>query len=210
MFEEKYGAQIEAIKNSRRSPESQRQFSFFSEPTSEPAKNFDHRDINAASHEYVEVSRFNELPKQYVKSGQYDMDGNIVPTSLPSDIFEVSYDYTLYNSFRRIGSQFDAIRIPAHDIYGVPTAMSDKYYELAGNQSMQEDIDQINNTRSRGDVSDSNLLIRERIDLKRKERMTKSYGREFLESFSEEKPKPKTALERGKEAVFKVVDELKK
>ncbi len=134
---------------------------------------------------YVDENKFAEdrIPQQFLPTGEsYQSSISSAPSrALPDDMFEIVYNTNLYPPFEKFGAEFDAINIPEYDVYGVKTAMSDKTYLLAGNRSLQKNIDRINSSRTKTDVEMSETLIKEQKILQQKQRMIKTFGRASIE-----------------------------
>lgn len=187
-FEQKFGKQVEKIKAERTPPKSSK-----NEITSSPAPvlndlyDSDSSGQNKNYYAYVDVTKFDEkIPQHYFPNGEsYEQEVVKNPSnSLPQNMFDVSYNTVLYPPFRRIGAEFDRIEIPEKDAYGVKTAMSEKSYLLAGNDSLQKNIDQIISEKNSDEIEFSETLIREQKQLKRKEKMVKIFGRNAVELVS--------------------------
>lgn len=139
-------------------------------------------EINAQNRDYyayVDVNKFNDkAPETYLPNGEsYEQTRGSNPSnSVPPDMFEITYNLGLYPAFRRAGAEFDRIEIPPEDVYGVKTKLSDKEYLLAGNDSMQKAVDQINAQKTAQDIANSEILIAERKALRRKQQMQKTFG----------------------------------
>ncbi len=213
-FEQKFGKKIEKIKAERTPPKSSK-----NEITSSPAPVLndlhdpDSSGQNKNYYAYVDVTKFDEkTPQYYFPNGEsYEQEVAKNPSnSLPQNMFDVSYNTALYPPFRRIGAEFDRIEVPEKDAYGVKTAMSEKPYLLAGNDSLQKNIDQIISEKNADEIEFSETLIREQKQLKRKEKMVKIFGRNSVELVSlseptedqkenpEKKSQPKTTTESTK------------
>lgn len=134
---------------------------------------------------YVDSNKFAEdrIPQQFLPNGEsYQSSMTSGPArTLPDDMFDIVYNTNLYPPFERFGAEFDAINIPEYDVYGVKTVMSDKTYLLAGNRSLQKNIDQINSSRTKTDIEMSQTLIKEQKILQQKQRMIKTFGRASIE-----------------------------
>lgn len=108
------------------------------------------------------------------------------------EMFENSYNPSIRTPFRKIGAEFDAIDIPSKDAYGVNSGMSDKEYLLVSRKLLQKNVDQINVERSGNDIKNSEILIEEGREIKRKERMKNIFGRDSIE-LDESRQKNKSA-----------------
>lgn len=189
VFEKKYGKEIEKIKVDRTPSEELTKQVMFSQP---PLQNeMQEYSDSTGYYAYVDVSKFDEktTPRNYSPNGEtYQQASSNNPTNiLPKNMFEIAYDTRLYPPFRRAGIEFDQILVPAADVYGIKTEMSEKPYLLVGNKSLQKNIDQINQEKTIEDIEISKILIKEQQQLKRRQRMIEIFGQdEFrLVSFSE-------------------------
>ena len=90
------------------------------------------------------------------------------------------------------------------DVYGVQTEMSEKSYLLAGNNSLQKNVDQINAEKTAEDIEMSEALINEQKQLRRKQRMQKTFGDDSLELALLENDSEKTEKISDKKAAIKV------
>lgn len=128
---------------------------------------------------YVDVNRFNDrAPEVYLPNGEsYEQTRRSGPAdSVPPDIFDINYNLGIYSAFRTLGAEFDRIYIPPQDVYGVKTRMSDKEYLLAGNNSLQRSIDNIEANKSATDIENSKIIIQERRVARIKAQMKKNFG----------------------------------
>jgi hypothetical protein len=173
-FEKKFSKDVEKINLDRTSDSTVGKVTVMQSPS--PAEvNAQNRDY----YPYVDVNKFNDRPPEiYLPNGEsYEQTKALNPSnSLPEDMFEISYNLGLYPAFRRAGAEFDRIEIPPQDAYGVKTKLSDKSYLLAGNDSMQKAVDQINTQKSAQDIANSQILISERKALRRKQQIQKTFG----------------------------------
>jgi hypothetical protein len=192
-FEKKYGKEIKKIKVARAPiKESNQQVVFITPPTEEEIT----ASIAAESdyYPYVDVSKFGEkMPQHYLPNAEtYEQTkANNPANSLPSNMFEIAYNTTLYPAFRKTGTEFDRIEIPPTDVYGVKTEMSEKPYLLAGVDSLQKAIDQVSAEKTADDIEFSHILVKEQKQLHRQEKMEKIFGKNSIELASLEKPAEK-------------------
>ncbi len=173
-FEKKFNEDVSRINSDRISSSASSKVTVMQSPS--PAEiNAQNRDYYA----YVDVNKFNDkAPEVYLPNGEsYEQTKGSNPSNtLPPDMFEITYNLGLYPAFRRVGAEFDRIEIPPEDVYGVKTKLSDKAYLLAGNDSMQKAVDQINAQKTVQDIANSEILIAERKALRRKQLMEKTFG----------------------------------
>jgi len=81
------------------------------------------------------------------------------PSKLPDDMFLITYDTQNYPAFRVIGGEFDAIKIPQEDAYGVKTEVTNKPYLLVEAPSIQKSVDRINEDRDVANIARSEAEI---------------------------------------------------
>lgn len=179
LFEEKYALDIQSIKQRRtlaQNPIQQNSVMFSAPPTQEEVARL---SASGGYYPYYDVTKFGEKPtNNYLPNSEvYQPEGVKNAVKIPPDMFYITYKTDLHPKFRRVGVEFDAIQIPPKDAYGVTTEMSQKHYLLAGNNSLQRSVDEINNTRSVDDFEISEILIKEQKRLKQKEKMAKIFGK---------------------------------
>lgn len=188
VFEQKFGKQVGKIKAERTPPKGSKGEVISSPvPVLNDLHDSDSSGQNKNYYAYVDVTKFHEkTPQYYFPNGEsYEQEAAKNPSnSLPQNMFDVSYNTALYPPFRRIGAEFDRIEVPEKDAYGVKTAMSEKPYLLAGNDSLKRNIDQIISEKNADEIEFSETLIREQKQLKRKEKMVKIFGRNSVELVS--------------------------
>lgn len=197
-FEKKYGQQVKKISADRVPTKQQnKEVVVSTAPTPEELQATASDKAKQDYYSYVDVAQFGEkIPQAYLPNGEvYERTRGANPSNtLPPDMFEIAYNTNLYPPFRRAGVEFDRIEIPPFDAYGVKTEMSEKTYLLAGNASLQRNIDLVNSTKTPIDMEVSEIVIREHKQLKRKEKMIKIFGEDSIEI---------AELDKAKEAVKK-------
>lgn len=132
---------------------------------------------------YFDVRKFGQtLPKVHLPDmAIYDQTRFQNPSNqLPPDIFEVTYETRLYPPFKYQGARFDSIHIPRKDIYGVETTMTNKDYLLAGNDSVQNSIENIKRNKKSYDVQNTNILIAEQKKLRHERKIAKLFGSDVV------------------------------
>ena len=172
-FEKKFGKEVDKIK-SQRQPDrnSNKEIMFSSPPTKEEVAIAANGDSNY--YPYFDTEKFGEsAPKNYLPNGEFYEASRInnPSNSLSSNIFEVTYETTPHPPFQKVGKEFDWINIPDSDIYGVSTNMAEKSYMVAGVDAVNKSINFIKSQRSDDDLSDSDILIKEKKALKRQKRI---------------------------------------
>ncbi len=173
-FEKKYGKEVEKMRLERASDPSANSINVSQSPF---ASDFIAKD--SEYYAYVDVNRFNDRPPEvYLPNGEsYELTQRSGPeNSVPPDIFEIRYNLGIYSAFRVLGAEFDRIRIPPQDVYGVKTPMSDKEYLLAGNNALQRSIDNIEANKNSIDIENSEIIVRERKAARIKAQMKKNFG----------------------------------
>ena len=91
-------------------------------------------------------------------------------------MFQIGYNTDLHPPFTRAGLEFDNILVPEKDVYGVDTELAEKQYLLAGNNVVQNSVDFVHSERKEEDVELSEILIKERKKLRRRDKMIKIIG----------------------------------
>jgi hypothetical protein len=111
------------------------------------------------------------MPPQTIARENYQMDPALAKSNkLPDDMFQISYNTELYPPFRIIGSEFDAIKIPKTDAYGVNTEVTNKSYLLVEASSIQKSVNQINAQRSPDMIANSEAMIEKAKRIEREKR----------------------------------------
>ncbi len=212
-FEKKYGKETKKIKAQRTPPKGSNHINVtVTPPTPREVEELQFQSTGQIPYGYTEVTKFGEKSEQnfFLNGESYEQTIVNPSGSLPPDLFEVTYLLGLSTAFQRKGAEFDAISIPLFDVYGVKTTLSDKTYLLGGNDALQRNIDQINSQKTKDDIEVSEILIREKNQQKRKERMVKIFGNEELRlednSDSEKEESPRSSKEIN---VFKKDEEKK-
>ena len=207
VFDKKYGKEVDKIRATRApTQEINKEITTIQPPTEDEMRAINNKAGNNY-YAYTDVSKFGEKgPQNYLPNGEfYEASRNNNPSNtLPPNMFQVSYNTTLHPPFRRFGVEFDRIVIPASDVYGVKTEMSEKSYVLAGNNSLQKNVDQINAEKTAEDIEMSETLINEQKQLRRKQRMQKTFGDDSLELALLENDLEKTEKISDKKAAIKV------
>lgn len=188
-FKEKYGQRVEEIQSARMPPAPTfKQVTVSTPPTEEEVAHSVANDY----YPYVDIAKFGEkAPQNYLPGAEvYEQSRNNRSGALPANIFEITYNLVLHPPFQKIGAEFDVIKVPESDAYGVKTAMSDKTYLLAGGDSLQKSIDEINADKNLTDAEISEILIFEKKQIARKKKMAKMLdGQEQVELAMLEKGK---------------------
>ncbi len=181
-FQKKYGLEVERMRLSRQPLQQAQQEVMNSYP---PSKEEVEEYLSKSSEyqPYVDIAQIgqNVLRQHLPNQETYEQNSKNNPSNkLPPNIFELAYNINPYPPFQSNGSEFDEIFIPDFDSYRVPTAMLDKSYLLAGIDSVQKSIDQINTQRTASEIDISQTLIEEKKQLKRKMNAEKFLDEESL------------------------------
>lgn len=168
-FIEKYGRKIDKIKVARKEPELLKKQIFYSRSPSkaEVIKMYNNKLYN--NYRYLDVNEYSsvdeDIAAQIISSNQVD-----------PRVFEVAYFTKNHGPFNNKDDLFSSINIPSKDAYGINTKFSDKSYLLVGDKSLQQNIDKISNSKTIQDITNSKKLIKERIELRRKQKMDRIFG----------------------------------
>ncbi|MBU6338965.1 MAG: hypothetical protein KGQ36_03225 [Rickettsiales bacterium] len=182
VFEKKYGKEVKKINVTRTPPKTsidkknKLDFALPSFDGSDSMSDGDEADYNqhyanVDSEEYVSVP-----PKEFFPNAENFEQAKSSPENLPKNMFDLTYHTAVSPPFKRSGIDFDLINIPKQDYYGVITAMTTKDYVLIGNDCLQKNVDQINNSRSEKDIEMSKILIKEQRKIRRDNKMIKVFG----------------------------------
>ncbi len=169
LFNEEFGNKIDKVKIYRSEPESlkNKTFSFRSPTRREIEKSFIKSKYN--KYRYIDVSQFNEVQEDY-------FDNKIQSGQLSPRIFDITYYTKNHGPFIIEEDHFANIDIPEYDAYGLATRFSSKPYLLVSDKSIKDGVDYIsNNNRDSNHIKQSQSLIKERMELRRKQRMQKLY-----------------------------------
>lgn len=201
-FDEKYGKQVEKIRIDRTpAPQTKKELNYYRAPTEDEVAQ--EAVLKLDYFPYIDISQFDEKQRQpFMPNAEvYEQSrANNPEKTLPPNIFEVSYDTRLNPPFQRFGAEFDVIDVPSADVYGVKTEMSEKNYLLAGGDAMQRSVDTIEANRTKDDVEISEIIIREKKQMMRKNKMIKIFGEnDAMKLALLEKEKTKKPQEKSKE-----------
>lgn len=188
-FRKKYSRRVEEIKSTRIEPKREKNEVMYSPAPTED----DIRSNSDNYYSYVDISKLGEKAAQNnLPSGEtYEqLKAGNPSNSLPPDIFEVTYNTALHPPFQRIGVEFDTIRVPESDVYGVTTKMSDKAYLLVGGDAMQNTVDLINSHKTADDIEISKILVTEKKQLERNKKMNKIFDDKDITTLASLDKKP--------------------
>lgn len=130
------------------------------------------------------VSRINSTRTGPTQAAQSAIANNQNANSAPNqttnnvsdDMFDLTYNTSLSPPFVFSGIEFDVIKIPEKDYYGVPSTLNAKQYVMAGNQALQKNIDGIILAQNAEEVEFSETLIKEQKDLRKQQKLVKIFG----------------------------------
>jgi len=163
-FAKKYQDEIDKINQQRTPDKEAKNETLFSVP---PTREEVAQDLarKAEYFPYSDISLIGDAPRvEFLPNREtYESNKTNNPnSSIPKNVFETNYNLALYPPFRKIGAEFDAIKIPQKDAFGVATNLSDKTYLLAGNNSLKRNIDQINHEKNDLDIEVTKMLVVEK------------------------------------------------
>lgn len=179
-FNQKYGKEVQQIKSERIPPKIDKnnlKQSFEVPVATSYNENATFKDYESQLYyANVDEQEFKEIkPRQFFPDSNVYSEGKNTQ-SLPENLFDLKYNTALSPAFRVVKSEFDLVKIPEYDFYGVRTALQEKEYVLIGNNNLQKNLDKINASRSKEDVEMSEILIKEQRKLRRKFKMEKVFG----------------------------------
>ena len=204
-FSKRFGSQIETIKAAR-VPQGDipgKQVMYSAAPTPDQIA----RETAGDYYPYVDITKFGErIPQSYLPTAEYygQARANDPSNALPQNIFDITYNTALYPQFRRIGAEFDVIKIPPQDAYGVQTAMSDKTYLLPGRAAMMKAVDLIEDEKTAQDSEIGVILVAEKKQIIRKKKARKIFGESEDELAEEKDVKTKEKSKEESKAETKV------
>jgi hypothetical protein len=182
VFEKKYGEEVEKIRASRTPPKDSVDKNAklnFALPTSENINSFSNIEKSDYEQYYanVDLEEYNSVqPKEFLPDSASYEQAKLTPENLPKNMFEINYITTVSPPFKRSGIDFDLINIPNQDFYGIKTAMTTKEYLLIGNDSLQKDIDYINQNKSSKEIEMTKILVKEQRQIRRNNKMIRVFG----------------------------------
>lgn len=181
-FMKKYGAQVGVINKERAPPagmpDPTKQVTNSSAPSMEQIAAETANDY----YPYVDIANLGDkVPQIHLPNAEFygQEKGKNPSNTPPADMFEITYNTKLSPPFRRRGAEFDVIKIPPYDVYGVKTAMSEKTYLLPGGQDMQQAVDLIEVQKTSQDDEIGAILVAEKKQIIRKRKMVKMLGEDY-------------------------------
>lgn len=168
VFEKKYRDDVKKINEQRRPDKQSKNETIYSKPPT-PEEVTKEIASKVEYYPYVDIAEIGDAPKEIFPNREtYEQaKASNPPSSLPVNIFDLSYNLALYPPFHRIGAEFDVISVPKSDAFGVNTELADKSYLLAGNNSLQRAVDAINTNKSAEDVEITKMLVSEKKKIQR-------------------------------------------
>jgi hypothetical protein len=190
-FEKRYGKEVASIRSERAVSEEIKK-----EVTKVPLPTKEEVGLDAGFikniYPYAKIVKFGDKPGSKTSVSNESYEQSAVPIKPNSNgVFDISYNTAEHLPFRRAGVEFDDIEVPDYDVYGVPTKMSDKSYLFPGNASLEKNINHISSAQNPEDIENSETIIKEQRLLKRKQKMIKIFGSDFVELASLEKSEEK-------------------
>lgn len=166
-FQEKYGSEVTRINSGRVAADQKVKVQVYP-PSQEEVNRMYTSEADINKYSYVDVKQF--ATKKYLPDGDYYQQMRAYNPSnfVRRDLFQVKYDTTLASKFHHIGAEFDGIRIPPEDLYGVKSTLSSKPYIVIGRNSVQKSFDVVNKERKKIDVEASKIIISEQKEALRK------------------------------------------
>lgn len=182
VFEKKYGEEVEKLRASRTPPKDSVDKNVklnFALPTAEDGNSYNNIEKSNYEQYYANVDpeEYNSIkPKEFLPDSASYEQAKLTPENLPKNMFELNYSTAISPPFKRSGIDFDLINIPNQDFYGIKTAMTTKEYLLVGNDSLQKDIDYINENKSSKEIEMTKILVKEQREIRRNNKMIKIFG----------------------------------
>lgn len=159
-FNQKYSSKVKYFKQARLEPESSKKKKYYSKlPSRQEVIEMRHQ--NQGYQRYVEVSKYYKKNLAHQNKIQ-----NIDPK-----IFKISYITKKMGPFN-YNNYDNSIEIAKKDAFDIPTRFDNKEYLLVGNAYIQKNIDKISKSRSQEDIKNSMVLIKERSDYRRKQKIS--------------------------------------
>lgn len=195
-FEEKYGLEIEKIKSERQSELESTQI-FNTPQTFNQSQEELLKESSESYFPYADIAKLGDNPHEnFLPNGEvYQQTKNQnQKESLPEDMFVITYYTQLHPQYRYDTSEFDNIKIPHQDAYGVKTQSLQKSYLMAGNDNLQRSVDHLQKRVNEENIDLSKTIIAEQKQMRRQERMKKTFGENDLtnaKKLNEEEKKEK-------------------
>lgn len=159
-FNQKYSSKVKYFKQVRAEPESSKNKKYYSKlPSRHEIANMRRKDLSFQK--YVEVSKYYKTDSSYQNRSKI----------LDSQIFKITYLKKKMGPFN--DNNYDnSIEIAKKDAFGISTRFDNKEYLLVGNATIQKNIDKINKSRTEDDIKNTMVLIKERSNYRRKQKIS--------------------------------------
>jgi hypothetical protein len=157
-FINKYGSKVDIIKNKRIEPENLKNIVYYSKlPTR--AEILDMQNKIYDSQNYVNVSKY------------YEVDNSMIGNkAIDPKIFNISYSQKNYGPFKNLSRNNQDIN--SYDAFGISSKFDNKSYTIIKSSVLSKNIEDINNKKKKEDIENSMILIKERSDFRRKEKIS--------------------------------------
>lgn len=181
VFNQKYGSQIGAKSGNKKEIKpidykNSPQISF--EPITQQEVFLENIKRQVQYYPYHDVNKFGQKLSNgsYLNYGTQPFGANGQRHEFSPDIFDIVYEPRSYKTFTYQGAKFDQIRIPIRDKYGVDTSLARKEYLMSGNNALQNSIDLVRKNRTKEDIENSKIIIKEQKALRQKQDMINIFG----------------------------------
>lgn len=127
----------------------------------------------------VETQKIIIKPKKFFGPTMNDYNRSLANSRnrvIPADIFEIKYNINQFPPFKTTGVEFDKIRIPSQDAYGINSDLNQKEYKIAQISYLQRSIDNYDKNRTNEDLEFSKILIKEQKNLIRQKKSMEIFG----------------------------------
>lgn len=157
-FINKYGSKVDIIKNKRIEPENLKNIVYYSKlPTRAEILDMQNKIYN--SQNYVNVSKY------------YEVDNSMIGNkAIDPKIFNISYSQKNHGPFKNISRNNQDIS--SYDAFGISSKFDNKSYTIIKGSVLSKNIEDINNKKKKEDIENSMILIKERSDFRRKEKIS--------------------------------------
>ncbi len=208
-FSNKYGAEIERIKAERKSDLDSSLES--GDTKNKTAHNFEQPQQvsvseDSAYYAYADIAKLGDNPQQnFMPNGEvYQQTKQHNPSNqLPEDMFVVSYNTEPHPQYSYKKYEFNNIEIPNQDAYGVKTQLLQKPYMIAGNDNLQRSVDHLQKRINDENIELSKTIIAEKKQIRRQQKMAKTFGQDDLENSKKLTEKIETTSNNKKDETTK-------
>ncbi len=212
-FQEKYGSQVEKIQDyyslqrkkayNESRPKSPRVRSY-----KDPSQILGNEGPSKAAESFFDTTQLSNQKQQNFKPHTPDIQTlrhakQFYPANnLPDDLFSLKYQMTRKLPYKVVGYEFDRIKIPKKDAFGINSDLNDKKYIIAGNDDLQRSLDQYSKAQTEYDNEISDLIIKEKRKIEQEQRYKELYdtnNEEDLKKPSKQMQEDKSWILRKKE-----------